>query len=76
MSEEQETLEMIREVAKSRIDLLKKGITFHDEKSRIFYLREYENKLRRIEELIRRTKIRIVRRDQADPDPANHDYSI
>ncbi len=71
MSEEQETLEMIREVAKSRIELLKKGITFHDEKSRKYYLREYEEKLRRIEELIRRTKIRLVRRNQIDPDPDN-----
>jgi hypothetical protein len=76
MSEEQATLEMIREVAKSRIELLKKGITFHDENSRLFYLREYENKLRRIEELIRRTKIRIVRREQADPDPEDDDSSI
>jgi hypothetical protein len=61
MSDEEEALEMMKEVAKARITLLKKGVTFHDEQSRIYYLHEYEEKLRKIEELIRRMKIRLVR---------------
>ena len=70
MSDELEILEMMREVARSRIDLLKRGVTFHDGQSRVYYLHEYEEKLRRIEELIRRKNIRLVRstRDVTDMD--------
>jgi hypothetical protein len=70
MSDELQILEMMREVARSRIDLLKRGVTFHDGQSRVYYLHEYEEKLRRIEELIRRKNIRLVRstRDVTDMD--------
>jgi hypothetical protein len=68
MSEELEILEMMREVARTRIDLLKRGVTFHCGESRAYYLREYEEKLRRIEELIRRKNIRLVRSTRDDPD--------
>jgi hypothetical protein len=67
MSDELEILEMMREVARTRIDLLKRGVTFHNGQSRDFYLREYEEKLRRIEELIRRRNIRLVRINREDP---------
>ena len=68
MSEELEILEMMREVARTRIDLLKRGITFHNGQSRVYYLHEYEEKLRRIEDLIRRKNIRLVRISRNDPD--------
>ena len=68
MSDELEILEMMREVARTRIDLLKRGVTFHCGQSRAYYLREYEEKLRRIEELIRRNDIRLVRINRDDPD--------
>lgn len=71
MSEEEEALEMMKEVAKARIALLKRGVTFHDEQSRIYYLHEYEEKLRKIEELIRRMRIRLVSGKEDGPDTDN-----
>ena len=51
---------MMKEVAKSRIDMLRDGVTFHDAAKREYYLREYEKKLRDIEQLIRRLNMRLV----------------
>jgi hypothetical protein len=68
MSDEEETLEIMKEVAKARIALLKRGVTLHDEQNRIHYLHEYEEKLRKIEELIRRMRIRLVRSKEDGPD--------
>jgi transcription initiation factor IIE alpha subunit len=76
MSAENEVLEMMREVARTRIAMLKKGATFHDEQSRIYYLREYEEKLRKIDELIRRMKIRLVRCNHDNVDPGNDDPAV
>ncbi len=66
MADAREVLEMMREVARTRIDMLKKGITFHDEENRLFYLQEYKEKLNKIDDLIRRQNIRIVRGDDKD----------
>jgi hypothetical protein len=74
MSDEEESLEIMKEVAKARIALLKRGVTFHDEQSRIYYLHEYEEKLRKIEELIRRMRIRLVSR-KGDGPGTNNDGS-
>lgn len=60
MSETREALEMMKAVAKSRIEMLEKGITFHDKGRRNYYLHEYRDKLRKIEEIIRRMNIRLV----------------
>jgi hypothetical protein len=51
MSDAREALEMMREVAKIRIDMLQ---------NRNFYLREYREKLKKIEEIMRRMNIRLV----------------
>ncbi len=63
MPDIREALEMMREVARIRIDMLQNGVTFHDEPGRSFYLREYREKLKKIEDIIRRMNIRLIRSD-------------
>ena len=60
MADTNEVLTMMKEVAKSRIQMLREGVTFHDAAKREYYLREYEKKLRDIEQLIRRLNLRLV----------------
>ncbi|MBT1074623.1 hypothetical protein [Geobacter grbiciae] len=60
MADARETLEMMREVARTRISMLRDGITFYDNERRSYYLRQYEEKLTQIEHLIRRISIRLV----------------
>lgn len=60
MADAREVLETMKQVAKIRIEMLKEGTTFHSEAKQAYYLKEYENKLREIEELIRRINIRLV----------------
>ena len=60
MAETKEVLVMMKDVAKTRIQMLKDGVTFHDAAKREYYLREYEKKLRDIEQLIRRLNLRLV----------------
>jgi hypothetical protein len=40
--------------------MLRDGVTFHDAARREYYLKEYEKKLRDIEQLIRRLNVRLV----------------
>ncbi len=69
MAEAKEVLEIMKEVAKSRIEMLKEGITFYDNEKKAFYLQEYEKKLRDIERLIRRLNLRLVHsRKDGQPD--------
>jgi hypothetical protein len=60
MADAREVLETMRKVAKIRIEMLKEGVTFHSKSKQTFYLKEYEDKLREIEELIRRMNVRLV----------------
>jgi hypothetical protein len=60
MADAKEVLIMMKDVAKTRIQMLKDGITFHDAAKREYYLQEYEKKLRDIEQLIRRLNLRLV----------------
>ena len=60
MADTREVLVMMKDVAKSRISMLRDGITFHDAAKREYYLNEYEKKLRDIEQLIRRLNLRLV----------------
>jgi hypothetical protein len=60
MADTQEVLTMMKDVAKSRIQMLRDGVTFHDAAKREYYLQEYERKLRDIEQLIRRLNLRLV----------------
>ena len=68
MADTREALEMMREVARIRIDMLKRGVTFHDENKRKYYLGEYVDKLGKIERIIRRLNIRLVQRDVENQD--------
>ncbi len=68
MADAKEALEMMREVAKIRIDMLQNRVTFHDEQKRNYYLREYREKLKKIEELMRRMNIRLVRGQDIEKD--------
>jgi hypothetical protein len=60
MTDAKEVLVIMKDVAKSRIQMLKDGVTFHDAAKREYYLQEYEKKLRDIEQLIRRFNLRLV----------------
>jgi len=60
MTDAKEVLVIMKDVAKSRIQMLKDGVTFHDAAKREYYLQEYERKLRDIEQLIRRFNLRLV----------------
>ena len=61
MADAKEVLDMMREVATTRIQMLKDGITFHDNARKAYYLQEYEEKVRTIDHLNRRIAIRLVR---------------
>ncbi|HET6420133.1 MAG TPA: hypothetical protein VFG19_08255 [Geobacteraceae bacterium] len=63
MSDMREALEMMREVARTRIDMLQNRVTLHDEPRRSYYLTEYREKLKKIEDIIRRMNIRLIRSD-------------
>jgi len=60
MADAKEVLEMMKKVAQIRIDMLKDGITYHEDDKRSQYLQAYEDKLRDIERLLRRLNIRLV----------------
>lgn len=61
VSDMKESLVMMREMAKSRIAMLKEGVTFHNEEKKSYYLREYEAKVRELDHEIRRLTLRVVR---------------
>ncbi|GFO54508.1 hypothetical protein GMSM_15150 [Geomonas sp. Red276] len=60
MSDLKESLVMMREMAKSRIQMLQEGVTFHEESKKSYYLREYEAKLRELDIQIRRMSLKLV----------------
>lgn len=51
----------MRQMAKTRIRMLNEGITFHDAERKAYYLREYEAKIRELDQLIRRLSLNLVR---------------
>lgn len=61
MSDLKESLTMMRDMAKDRIQMLKEGVTFHDEDKKAYYLREYETKVRELDYEIRRMTLKLVR---------------
>lgn len=61
MADAKEVLDMMRDMAMSRIRMLKDGTTFHDKARRAYYLQQYEEKVRAIDQLNRRIAIRLVR---------------
>jgi hypothetical protein len=67
MADTKEVLIMMKDVAKSRIQMLKDGVTFHDAAKREYYLREYEHKLRDIEQLIRRLNLKLIYSSKSGP---------
>ncbi len=68
MADASEVLEMMKQMALSRIAQLKEGVTFYDEAKRINYLRVYEGKVRDIEDLMRRLSIRLVHSRKDSPE--------
>ncbi|WP_298440015.1 hypothetical protein [Geobacter sp.] len=60
MADAREVLEMMREVVRTRISMLRDGVTFYEESRRSYYLQEYEDKLRQLDRLIRKASIRLV----------------
>ena len=60
MSDLKESLCQMREMAKSRIQLLKEGVTFHDDAKKAFYLHEYESKVKELDHQIRRLTLKLV----------------
>ncbi len=61
MADAKEVLDMMRETAMMRIQMLRDGVTFHDNARRAYYLQQYEEKVRTIDQLNRRIAIRLVR---------------
>ena len=60
MTNAREVLEIMRGVAKSRIEMLNDGITFYDDEKRNYYRSEYGKKLDAINRLIRRFSLQLV----------------
>ncbi|WP_298273295.1 hypothetical protein [Geobacter sp.] len=60
MADAREVLEMMREVVRIRISMLRDGVTFYEDSRRSYYLQEYEDKLRQLDRLIRKASIRII----------------
>lgn len=60
MADLTESLEMMKDVAKIRIEMLKSGVTFHEPAKKALYLQAYEEKLRELEKVIRKLNIRLV----------------
>ncbi len=54
----------MREMARSRIQMLKEGVTLHDDEKKAFYLREYEAKVKELDREIRRLTLRLVHSDR------------
>lgn len=61
MSDMKESLALMRDMAKERIQQLKEGVTLHCDEKKTFYLREYEAKVRDLDQQIRRLSLRLVR---------------
>jgi len=61
VSDLKESLIAMRQMAKTRIRMLNEGITFHDAERKAYYLREYEAKIRELDQLIRRLSLNLVR---------------
>lgn len=61
MSDMRESLSMMRDMAKERIQMLKDGVTLYNNERKDFYLHEYEAKVRELDYLIRRLTLRVVR---------------
>jgi transposase InsO family protein len=64
VSDLKESLCQMREMAKSRIQMLKEGVTFHDDQKKAFYLREYESKVKELDQQIRRLTLKLVPSDR------------
>jgi hypothetical protein len=60
MSDMKDSLTMMRDMAMSRIQMLKEGVTFHDDDKKSFYLNEYEGKIRDLDIMIRRHSMKLV----------------
>jgi hypothetical protein len=56
-----ESLIMMREMAKSRIQMLKEGVTLHSEEKKAYYLEQYQARVRDLDHQIRRLTLRVVR---------------
>lgn len=61
MSDLKESLLAMRQMAKTRIRMLNEGITFYDAERKAYYLREYEARVRELDQLIRRLSLKLVR---------------
>jgi len=61
VSDMKESLVMMRDMAKSRIQMLKEGVTYHSDDKASLYLAQYEAKVRELDQLIRRMSLSLVR---------------
>lgn len=61
MSDLKDSLILMRDMAKSRIQMLKEGTTLYGNDRKDYYLREYESKVRELDHEIRRLTLRLVR---------------
>ncbi|SNB45725.1 hypothetical protein [Geobacter sp. DSM 9736] len=68
MADAKEVLELMRNVARSRLDMLNNGVTFYDEGKKAFYAGEYRKKLDEIDRLIRRFSLKLVHSKEKESD--------
>lgn len=61
MSEMREGLELMRELARTRIHMLEDGLSLYSEAKKCYYINEYRSKLHELDQLIRRYSVKAVR---------------
>lgn len=71
MADARDVLEMMREVARTRISMLRDGVTLYDDSRRNYYLQEYEDRLQQLDQLIRKASFRIVSGTKSGTSPSD-----
>lgn len=56
-----ESLETMRDMVVSRIEMLQEGVTFYNEQKKAYYLQEYRTKLRELDQLILSLSLSLIR---------------
>ena len=69
MTDLKKSLETMREMVASRIQMLQEGITFYDEEKRAYYLREYQLKLRALDQQIFSLSLTMIDPSDDGQDP-------
>lgn len=61
-----ESLEIMRDMVASRIEMLQEGVTFYNDQKKAYYLQEYRTKLRELDQLILSLSLSLIRPEDSD----------